>query len=320
MAQKFCTYCGADLNGNTKFCVKCGKPLYKGTNSIKERKPFDVGIIFLVLVIILAFVCFGFSITSLVFAVLDLVNTTSTSTINGSFVFLLYVAGVALSLAAFVLSFFRKLKPLIILSVVSLAFVCEMNCMLFCITTFNYFAIFFTIPTVALLFLFEIVTIIKAVKSLKKALKIFPFILAVASLTLCFECGFPKDIVIQDSRIVYYKNPEIDLVIESEFNGAVVEGINSRVFADSDIETLTIEEGIISIGDCAFKDCAFLCKVVLPKSIRYIGLEAFYNCSKIASIKYNGTKSDFSRIDTWNPVFGRMVIVQCSDGPISYNV
>lgn len=49
----------------------------------------------------------------------------------------------------------------------------------------------------------------------------------------------------------------------------------------TDITEVVIEEGVKSIGNCAFKDCASLTAVSIPDTISSVGVEAFYGCSNL---------------------------------------
>ena len=57
----------------------------------------------------------------------------------------------------------------------------------------------------------------------------------------------------------------------------------------SDIKTVVIEEGVTSIGQSAFRGCAFLMTVTIPSSVTSIGNYAFQGCSVLDTVKYNGT-------------------------------
>ena len=50
------------------------------------------------------------------------------------------------------------------------------------------------------------------------------------------------------------------------------------------IKKVVIENGVSSIGDCAFYDCKYLNSVFIPNSISYIGKHAFSGCISITSI------------------------------------
>ena len=57
-----------------------------------------------------------------------------------------------------------------------------------------------------------------------------------------------------------------------------VEDIANGVFKGCKAITITLPEGLIQIGDQAFKDCKNLTQINLPKSLKFIGNEAFFNC------------------------------------------
>ena len=50
------------------------------------------------------------------------------------------------------------------------------------------------------------------------------------------------------------------------------------------LETISIPEGVQSIGKCAFASCAALKAVTLPASLQSIGDSAFYNCPALEAV------------------------------------
>ena len=52
----------------------------------------------------------------------------------------------------------------------------------------------------------------------------------------------------------------------------------------SSIKKVVINNGVTSIGSCAFKGCSGLTSVTIPNSVTSIGDEAFYNCSGLTSV------------------------------------
>lgn len=80
--------------------------------------------------------------------------------------------------------------------------------------------------------------------------------------------------------------PDGDLVIPASINGVPVVAIGEEAFAGFSggdgspcVRSVTIEEGITSIGLAAFKDCTHLKKVVIPPSVTHIGKYAFGKCA-----------------------------------------
>ena len=59
---------------------------------------------------------------------------------------------------------------------------------------------------------------------------------------------------------------------------------NDSPFKDSGIKTVTIEDGITSIGDCAFYGCSGLTELTLPNSVTSIGNFAFHGCRGLTEL------------------------------------
>ena len=53
----------------------------------------------------------------------------------------------------------------------------------------------------------------------------------------------------------------------------------------TDIKTVTIENGVTSIGGYAFYSCEELAAITIPDSVRYIGEYAFLNCESLKEIE-----------------------------------
>jgi len=79
-----------------------------------------------------------------------------------------------------------------------------------------------------------------------------------------------------------------DIIIPSkvEHNGKIyaIRGVGVNAFANSDITSVVISEGIDYILPSAFNDCSRLKNLVLPSSVRNIGHSAFQNCSALESV------------------------------------
>lgn len=75
-----------------------------------------------------------------------------------------------------------------------------------------------------------------------------------------------------------------DPIVASLYDGLPVIAIADGAFEGSNYKTITIPEGIISIGVGAFKNCASLVTVSMPGSITDIGANAFEGCVSIRSI------------------------------------
>ena len=116
-----------------------------------------------------------------------------------------------------------------------------------------------------------------------------------------------------------------DIVIPKLYNGRAVKSIAADAFkGNTNIKTLTVEEGVEKIGSGAFsgctslesvriaptlekmdssvfEGCASLKNLIFGKGVTDIGKNAFFGCSAIESFYYEGTLADYGRITgiTW---------------------
>ncbi len=63
---------------------------------------------------------------------------------------------------------------------------------------------------------------------------------------------------------------------------------------NTDIKTIIIENGITSIGYADFSDCTGLLKVFIPDTVTFVNEFAFFSCSSLDSVYYEGSE------DNWN--------------------
>ena len=74
-----------------------------------------------------------------------------------------------------------------------------------------------------------------------------------------------------------------DLYIPPEIDGYTVTGVEYDAFEDTELESVTLSEGISYIESDAFNLCKSLTTVYLPESITNIGIGAFADCSRLTS-------------------------------------
>ena len=80
--------------------------------------------------------------------------------------------------------------------------------------------------------------------------------------------------------------------------------------------SVTLHDGIVSIGNRAFYDNVKLRSIVLPKSIGSIGEEAFYGCEILADITFLGTSEQWKNNVQKGVYWDRYVpaiFIECSD-------
>ncbi len=76
-----------------------------------------------------------------------------------------------------------------------------------------------------------------------------------------------------------------ELTIPATINGAVVYAVGEKAFKDNTAITgVTVEDGVIIIGDCAFCGCKNLKTAVFPKSLEKIGYGALSGCCALQSL------------------------------------
>ena len=86
-------------------------------------------------------------------------------------------------------------------------------------------------------------------------------------------------------EIIYYYGCDEVIIIPSEIDGRKVTGIQRFAFSINNyLKSITIPDGVTSIGDSAFSDCRSLTDITIPDSVTSIGCEAFYNCSSLTNI------------------------------------
>ena len=113
------------------------------------------------------------------------------------------------------------------------------------------------------------------------------------------DCAFSSCpyllIKVDDNNTIYDSRDNCNAIIETNSN-TLIQGCNNTVipnditiigdnaFAYSDIENITIPDGVTTIGGAAFFNCYSLKNIVIPNSVNAIKGSAFYNCNSLNSI------------------------------------
>lgn len=85
-----------------------------------------------------------------------------------------------------------------------------------------------------------------------------------------------------------------DIVIPATLDGHTVTKIRARAFERKDkIVSVTIQEGVLEIGDGAFYWCEDLKEVTLPSTIEKIGVNPFDVCEGLKSIRFSAKNPNF---------------------------
>ena len=92
-----------------------------------------------------------------------------------------------------------------------------------------------------------------------------------------------------DGTYIFYEyyGEETDVTVEAILNGRKVVAIGERAFSTKPeaITSVTIENGIKTIGEAAFEGCTGLTEIVIPDSVTEIGENAFKDCTGLISVK-----------------------------------
>jgi hypothetical protein len=104
-----------------------------------------------------------------------------------------------------------------------------------------------------------------------------------------------ENFIINNNVIMeYYDSGPKDVIIPLDKNDINLTVIGPNAFTAKNIFSLSFENkeygssNITSIGARAFSTCIYLNTITIPKSIRYIEDEAFFNCESLTSITFEG--------------------------------
>jgi len=83
-----------------------------------------------------------------------------------------------------------------------------------------------------------------------------------------------------------YTGSDTDLTVPGMIDGYVVTGIADHAFeAMADIKSVTLPNGLITIGESAFSDCSSLTTVVIPDTVGTIRRGAFISCTSLKTLE-----------------------------------
>ncbi|MDY4675695.1 MAG: leucine-rich repeat domain-containing protein [Candidatus Borkfalkiaceae bacterium] len=123
---------------------------------------------------------------------------------------------------------------------------------------------------------------------------------------LSIKKGGTTDIVNKGGYLFYtYENvnyllgsvgKNTELILPNDYNGMSYE-IYERAFNfRSELTSVTIPNGVTSIGNIAFCVCRELTSITIPSSVTSIGDQAFDECGKLKTIYYASNKEQWSNI------------------------
>ena len=87
-----------------------------------------------------------------------------------------------------------------------------------------------------------------------------------------------------DVTITGYTGTAADVQVPATIENLPVIAIGAEAFRESGVVSVTIPEGVTSVGDSAFYDCIDLKTVVLPSTLTSLGANAFFFCESLTQI------------------------------------
>ena len=127
--------------------------------------------------------------------------------------------------------------------------------------------------------------------------------------------------------ITNYSGPGGAVAIPSTINDLPVTSIGDDAFADSSLTSVTIPDGVTSIGNEAFFQCTGLTSVTIPSSVTSIGSFAFHYCRSLTSVTIPNSVTNIGdrafllcssmtaiTVDGLNSIYGSMDGVLFNDG------
>lgn len=100
--------------------------------------------------------------------------------------------------------------------------------------------------------------------------------------------------------------------------GKKVTAIWQWAFADSGLRSVTIPDGVKTVGSSAFYGCGYLASATIPASVTVIGSNAFTFCGDLKNIRFQGTKAEWGKISK-DGMWAYCVSaenVDCTDGSV----
>ncbi len=92
------------------------------------------------------------------------------------------------------------------------------------------------------------------------------------------------------AKLTAYNGTDTELTVPGQLGGYQITAIDNNAFkAKNTLESVTLPDGVTSIGQYSFMNCTKLESISLPYGLKTIGYGAFNGCTKLTSLKLPNT-------------------------------
>lgn len=147
------------------------------------------------------------------------------------------------------------------------------------------------------------------------------------------QCPSLSSLIVDKNNTRYDSREECNAIIETATNTLIcscpntiipssVTGIGSQAFANSSVTSITIHEGVTSIGGEAFRWCYSLTSITIPKSVTSISYSILANCPSLSSIVVDSENPSYDSRENCNAIITKsnMLIAGCQNTIIPNSV
>lgn len=96
--------------------------------------------------------------------------------------------------------------------------------------------------------------------------------------------------------LMWYTGNESEIELPASIDGNGY-GIYQYAFYNQNFTSVTIPDGVTSIGESVFSGCDYLTNVTIPDSVTSIGDFAFSGCDMLKNVYYGGTSDEWAQIN-----------------------
>ncbi len=151
---------------------------------------------------------------------------------------------------------------------------------------------------------------------LKRLVILFSVIFCAFSIKVYADSDYTYELNSNNQAVITsYQGTSSDILIPNSIDDYKVIGIKAHAFDENrnntngkNLKSVTISEGITSVGDFAFVDCNNLESVILPETLTSLGEQTFLNCNKLNQINVPSNLKEFKTYMFQGTAFTEFVI------------